>query len=179
VAVEYTLGDAGLGVSTTATNDGPDPCPFGAGAHPYVTAGTASVDPAVLHAAAATMLESDDRGIPSGTRPVDGTEYDFRAGRALGATRLDNCFTDLDRDHDGVARVELLRPDGGGVAVWMDAAYPYVMLFTGDPLADVNRRSLAVEPMTCPPNAFRTAESLVRLEPGQSWTGRWGIAAVS
>jgi aldose 1-epimerase len=49
------------------------------------------------------------------------------------------------------------------------------MLFTGDPLPDVARRSLAVEPMTCPPNAFRTGEAVIRLEPGQSVTSAWGI----
>ena len=57
----------------------------------------------------------------------------------------------------------------------MDESYRYVMLFTGDPLPDVNRRSLAVEPMTCPPNAFRTGASLIRLEPGGSTTSTWGI----
>ena len=51
------------------------------------------------------------------------------------------------------------------------------MLFTGDPLPDVHRRfSLAVEPMTCPPNAFRTGDGLIRLEPGSSFTGTWGVA---
>ena len=49
------------------------------------------------------------------------------------------------------------------------------MLFTGDTRPDVNRRSLAVEPMTCPPNAFRTGDSLIRLEPGESTTSAWGI----
>ncbi len=58
----------------------------------------------------------------------------------------------------------------------MDDAYSHVMLFTGDSLPDVNRRSVAVEPMTCPPNAFRTGDSVIRLEPGQSTTSRWGIA---
>jgi aldose 1-epimerase len=53
------------------------------------------------------------------------------------------------------------------------------MLFTGDPLPDVDRRSLAVEPMTCPPNAFRTGEALIRLEPGDSTTGAWGIVPSS
>ena len=50
-----------------------------------------------------------------------------------------------------------------------------MQLFTGDPLPDVARRSLAVEPMTCPPNAFRTGEDLIRLEPGASVTSAWGI----
>ena len=48
---------------------------------------------------------------------------------------------------------------GRAVTVWVDGSYPYLMLFTGDPLPDVSRRSLAVEPMTCPPNAFRTGEA--------------------
>jgi aldose 1-epimerase len=178
VAIEYALSEGGLSVSTTATNIGSDVCPFGAGNHPYVTAGTTLVDEALLRVPAGTMLESDERGIPTGAGPVNGTQYDFRGGRELGGTRLDNCFTDLDRDGDGLARVELLRPGGGGVALWMDAAYPYVMLFTGDPLQDVARRALAIEPMSCPPNAFRSGEALVRLEPGESWSGRWGIALV-
>jgi aldose 1-epimerase len=89
---------------------------------------------------------------------------------------LDNAFSDLERDEDGLARVELQDPHRRkGVSLWVDSAYPYLMLFTGDPLADVNRRSLAVEPMTCPPNAFRTGKAVIRLEPGSSSTSTWGI----
>ena len=51
-----------------------------------------------------------------------------------------------------------------------------MMVFTGDGLPDVARRSVAVEPMTCAPNAFRTGDGLIRLEPGQSHSGSWGIA---
>ena len=50
------------------------------------------------------------------------------------------------------------------------------MLFTGDALPDVSRRSVAVEPMTCPPNAFRSGEGLVVLEPGQSFSAEWGLS---
>ena len=122
------------------------------------------------------MLLSDERGIPTGSGPVDGTEFDLRAGRTIGATKLDNAFTNLERGEDGRARVVLRDPDGGrAITLWMDESYRYVMLFTGDTRPDVNRRSLAVEPMTCPPNAFRTGESVIRLEPGQSITTVWGI----
>jgi aldose 1-epimerase len=47
-------------------------------------------------------------------------------------------------------------------------------VFTGD-LPDVRRQGLAVEPMTCPPQAFRTGEDVIRLAPGESWSGEWGI----
>jgi aldose 1-epimerase len=63
----------------------------------------------------------------------------------------------------------------GDVTVWADEAWRYVQLFTGDPLPDVARRALAVEPMTCPPNAFRTGEGLLRLGPGAKFEGSWGI----
>jgi aldose 1-epimerase len=177
LAIEYALSDEGLSVTTTATNVGPDACPFGSGMHPYLTVGTATIDSVVLTAPARTVLRSDERGLPTGRSAVAGTELDFNRPRAIGETRLDHCFTDLERE-DGVARVVLRAPgDGTGLTLWLDDTYGYVMLFTGDPLPDVDRRSLAVEPMTCPPNAFRSGEDLIRLEPGGSFTSTWGLTA--
>jgi aldose 1-epimerase len=176
LGIEYALSERGLGVRTTATNVGSKACPYGAGAHPYVTVGTETVDPVILRAAGQTVIRSDHRGLPVDAAPVEGTEFDFRRPRQIGSTKLDNAFTDLERDEDGLARVELRDPESGqGLTLWVDESYPYLMLFTGDPLPDVDRRSLAVEPMTCPPNAFRTGEALIRLEPGDSTTGAWGI----
>jgi aldose 1-epimerase len=175
--IEYALLDGGLRVRTTATNIGVDACPYGSGAHPYLTLGTATVDRLILHAPARTVLRSDGRGLPIGAAVVEDTEYDFRQSRPIGSTTLDHAFTDLERDGDGLAGVTLRDPDRGTeVSLWVDESYPYLMLFTGDPLPDVRRRSLAVEPMTCPPNAFRTGDALIRLEPGSSFTSSWGIA---
>ena len=114
IAIEYALSDDGLSVTTTATNVGPDPCPYGCGAHPYLTLGTPTVDSLVLTAPARAVLSSDERGLPTGRSAVAGTEYDFTGSRAIGATRLDHCFTDLERD-GGRARVELRSPDGSGL----------------------------------------------------------------
>jgi aldose 1-epimerase len=177
ISIEYALSDRGLTVRTTATNLGAVACPFGCGAHPYLTLGTPSIDHLMLRVPGQTILRSNERGLPTGTEAVAGTAYDFRQPRRIGSTRLDTAFTDLARDADGFARVELRDPNAGTqVSLWVDRSYRYVMVFTGDALANVNRRSLAVEPMTCPPNAFRTGEALVRLEPGSSFTGTWGIA---
>ena len=57
-----------------------------------------------------TVLQADEHGIPTGSATVDGTEYDFREPRPIGATKLDTAFTDLERDKDGLARVELAAP---------------------------------------------------------------------
>ena len=177
--IEYALAAGGLSVTTKATNVGADPCPYGGGAHPYLTAGTETVDTAILHVPARSVMRSDAHGIPVGTEPVDGTPYDFRRPRPIGATRLDNAFTDLDRDEDGIARVELRDAHTRrSVVLWVDASHPYVMVFSGDTLPEAERRrGLAVEPMTCPPNALRTGQDVIRLAPGESFTSRWGIAA--
>ncbi len=179
LSIEYALSAGGLQVRTTATNLGADACPFGAGAHPYLTLGTPVIDHLTLHVPARTVLRADERGLPIGREGVAGTAYDFRQPRRIGSIKLDHAFTDLERDPDGIARVELRDANRGAqVRLWADRSYPYLMLFTGDAIADVDRRrhGLAVEPMSCPPNAFRTGDAVVRLEPGAAFTGTWGIA---
>jgi aldose 1-epimerase len=180
LAVRYALADDGLTVTTTATNLGADTAPYGQGAHPYVTVGTDRIDDAVLHLPADTWLPTDEDQIPTGRAPVEGTPYDFRTPRALGVTAVDHAFTDLQRDADGRAELVLAAPDGSRqVTVWVDESYPYLEVFTGDTLPDEQRRrhGLGVEPMTCPPDAFRTGEDLVRLQPGASVSASWGIRA--
>jgi aldose 1-epimerase len=146
--------------------------------HPYLTMGTETVDELILRAPGRTVLQADDRGIPVGSEPVEGTEYDFRRPGPIGGAKLDHAFTDLERDDDDLASVELLNPeDERSLLLWLDDSYPYLQLFTGDPLPDVARRSLAVEPMTCAPNAFRTGDGLVVLEPGEATSSAWGIRA--
>jgi aldose 1-epimerase len=173
--VDYALSDDGLTVRTRATNLGPDTCPFGAGNHPYLHAGGGVVNDLVLRLPASTVLDADERGIPTGSASVEERGLDFREPRPIGDTVLDHAFSGLERDGDGLVRVELKHPGGARTTLWADEAYGYLQVFTGDPLPDVARRSLAVEPMTCPPNAFRTGEALVRLEPANTWTGAWGI----
>jgi aldose 1-epimerase len=173
--LEYALSDAGLEVTMSATNAGPGDLPFGAGFHPFLTAGTALIDDACLTVRAASWLPTDARAIPTGEhRPVEG-EFDLRVGPQVGDRALDHCFTDLARDADGTARVDLEGPSGR-VTLWMDPFWSHVMVFTGDSLApERRRRGLAVEPMSCAPNAFNTGEGLRVLAPGESVRGRWGL----
>ena len=82
---------------------------------------TRTVASVLLHVPAETVLQSDEHGIPTGSAGVAGTEHDFREPRPIGSTRLDTGFTDLQRDADGRARVELRHPEReGGVALWVD-----------------------------------------------------------
>jgi aldose 1-epimerase len=177
--IDYQLSDAGLSVRTTAHNCGAHALPYGAGFHPYLSGGMARIDAAVLTLPARAVLDLDERMLPTGRRqPVAGSDLDFRTPRPIGEQSLDHCFTDLERDADGVARVELSRPDeGASVTLWLDRAFGYLQVFSGDTLArDRRRQGLAVEPMTCPPNAFGTGTDVVRLEPDQQHTSVWGLA---
>jgi aldose 1-epimerase len=178
VRVAYALGADGLTVTTTLTNGGEQPCPVGAGQHPYLSPGAGAVlDDCTLELRAGTRILTDDaRQLPTGRRPVEGTPYDYRSPRRLGAERLDSAFCDLERDGDGRAWTRLTGPDGATVALWADETYPFMQLFTGDTLApDRRRQGLACEPMTCPSNAFRSHDGLVSLEPGEELVGRWGV----
>ncbi|HUY22134.1 MAG TPA: aldose 1-epimerase family protein [Acidimicrobiales bacterium] len=177
LAVEYRLGRDGLSVAFSATNLDRVAAPFGVGFHPYLTLSTASIDTASLAVPARRRLVTDERGLPTSAGAVAGSELDFTARRWVGTTRLDTAFTDLQHDRDGMARVELDDPGGRGVTVWMDERFRYVMVYTGDTLEPPARRrtSIAVEPMSCPPDALRSGVDLVRLEPGASWAARWGI----
>ena len=177
VTVSYALVDDGLRVRTRATNLGPAVAPYGHGMHPYLRAGEGPVDGWELTLPAGQVCNVDDRGLPAPPRPVDGG-YDFRTARRVGAARLDNPFTDLSRDDVGRASVLLRDPAGGAdVELWMDRSYRWLQVFTGDTLAHGARSALAVEPMTCPPNAFRSGTDLVLLEPGGSHEAGWGLRA--
>jgi galactose mutarotase-like enzyme len=177
--VEYHLGRDGLTVTTTARSFEEGPIPFGLGFHPYLTAGPETVDGAILRVPAHHTLDLDDRGLPTGAlTPVAGTERDFTTGRFLGPLALDTAYTTLDREPDGTARATIDAPGGArGATLWVDAAFPYLMVYTGDTLPEQQRRrrAVAIEPMTCPPNALRTGKDVIDLQPGQEWTARWGI----
>lgn len=179
LSIAYQLSEHGLTVRTTATNAGDQALPYGAGQHPYLTVGTDRIDQAALRLPALLRLEVDDRQIPTGRLiQVAGTESDFLELRPIGATRLDAAFTNLVADTDGLTRILMQSPDGRRrLTLWMDQTYSYVMVFTGDTIPDARRRrrGLAIEPMTCAPNAFQNGLGLIRLEPGQAVLTTWGI----
>ncbi|MBB3086308.1 aldose 1-epimerase family protein [Geodermatophilus sabuli] len=174
VAIDHALAPTGLRVTVRVRNAGAEPAPFGAGMHPYLAVGArddGGVGDAELHLPARTELVVDDGGLPTGERrPFDGA-----VGR-IGDRALDTPLTDLDRDADGWARVRLTGP-AGALELAVDRSWPWLQVFTGDTLpAGQRRRSVAVEPMTCPPNALADGVDLVVLAPGAEWAGTWTLS---
>ncbi len=177
VTVEYRLAEDGLTVVTRAQNLGAGACPYGCGQHPYLSPGDGTIDDCTLELPAATLITTDpERGLPTGREALAGSALDFSVPRPLAGAVIDSPLTDLSRGADGRARARLQGPDGASVELWVDEAYGYLELFTGDTLAPARRRrGLALEPMSCPPDAFRSGEGLIRLEPGASHTAAWGV----
>jgi aldose 1-epimerase len=174
----YRLSAAGLEVTVIAHNAGGRPAPYGTGSHPYLRTGDGLVDDCTLELPATHWLPADDRGIPTGPpRDVAGGEYDFQGGRVIGSTSVDHAFTGLHRDDAGRAWARLTGSERT-VALWAGAGYGWLQAFTGDALdAEHRRRAVAVEPMTCPPNAFVTGSDVVELAVGDSVTHEWGLQA--
>jgi aldose 1-epimerase len=172
LSVEYALDDGGLTVRHRARNSGGRPAPYGYGAHPYLTLGR-PIDECELAVPAERYLEVDERALPVGApREVAGTPLDFREARPLGDTSINNAYTGLRRDADGVVRVRL-----GAVTLWADEAHPWLEIYTADESpGGLRRAGLGVEPMTCPPNAFVTGVDLITLRPDEEFSGTWGIA---
>jgi aldose 1-epimerase len=184
LSVTYQLGPDGLRVTQAATNRAAEPAPYASGAHPYLALGDGPVDVLALHLPAHRRSLLDDRLLPVGSEPVAGTPYDFTSARPVGGLPLNDAFTGLDRDDDGVATVSLRDPASGtGVALWVDARHRWLQLFTADEAGETARRSLAVEPMTAPADALRSGEDLVVLDPaggpGATFSADWGIRALA
>jgi aldose 1-epimerase len=175
--VGYRLEGTGLTVSVFARNCSNVSAPFGIGFHPYLTVGKA-IDDAFLQIPATRSLVADDRGLPVGGEAVAGTDLDFTRPRCIGSQRLDTGYGDLVREADGMARAVLEGAAGRLVCLWVDPQFRYLMVYTGDKLEAVSRRrcAIAIEPMTCPPNALRSGTDLLTMMPGQVVRARWGLA---
>jgi len=174
--ISYTLGDDGLTIAHGVHNRGELDMPFGVGTHPYPRPGNTDVDECVLTLAARTVLPVDlETMIPNG-EPIDvaGTDYDFSAGRPLRDVELDTAFGGCRPGTDGLVRHSVSHGDSG-VAVWAEPSFGWVQVFTPDEFPGKGARAVAIEPMTCPPNALNTGVDLLWLSSDESWTGRWGI----
>jgi len=174
VELDYALEHGALVVGVRVTNECSRSAPFGIGFHPYLAAARTGLDGAWLHVPATRRLVPDERGIPVGSEAVSGEPMPG----PLDDLVLDDCYTGLRLDADGFWRVHFGPGGDGGdeVVLFADGHFGYVMCFTGDTLDPPRqRRALAVEPMTCPPNALVNGTDLVVLEPGETFSATWGI----
>ena len=163
-----------VGGRTAAENIGARPAPFGIGCHPFFGFEEHPVDQLTLTVPARRQQATDDRLLPTELVAADPRLPD---GLPLAGQSLDAAFTELDRAPDGSTEVVLSSP-AGAVRIWADPAFGWWQVYTSDMYpagSDRHRRSVAIEPMTCGPDAFNTGVDVLMLEPGQPWRASWGV----
>lgn len=165
IGAKYLLTEAGIRVTYFAKNTGEGNAPYGVAAHPYFDIKNDST----FQINARKQAIHNSKQIQVGLGPA----INFEKSQVYGDSNLDDCFTELTGD------VVITHADGSSVTIWQDAAYPYLMVYTGHHLKDYGfpNPGLAVEPQTCPSNAFNTDEDLIWLAAGQSWQADWGVTA--
>jgi len=181
ITATYSLGDSGLVTTVRVVNVGSTTAPWGTAPHPYLKAGDGKVDAWTLTLPADQVLDvTSDRLLPVGQVPVTDLGFDFREPRSLDGVALDHAFSALRADDDGRVRVTVTAASQAGVECsWDPAELPWVQVHTAD-LDDpaASRQGLAVEPMTCPPDAFNSGTDLVVLDPGAESTVSWALRAL-
>lgn len=185
VTVDYRVDADGLHTTITGTNIGADAAPWGTGPHPYLVAGPGSVDDWTLHIPADLVLDvTPDRLVPIDLVDVAVVSHgalDLREPAVIGPRFIDHAYSGLQRDNGGIATITVRASDGHGAAVRFGRECGWVQIHTADHVNPAYHRSgLAVEPMTCAPDAFNAGEDrgLIVLQPGEAHSASWTIAAI-
>lgn len=175
----------GLRASFDVRNEADASCPFGLGWHPYLSALGAPLDDCVLHLPVGTNLPLDSvRNLPAGPEfPARRVLPDVEVGQRMARVWLDHCFGEISAQEETLAEARLLNPDGEGVRLWVGEGFNWFQVFTADPARREGYpgvgRALAVEPMTCPPDALRSGRDLIRLNAGEERSFECGISLAS
>jgi aldose 1-epimerase len=175
-SVRFELTEDGIDIVHGIRNAGAGVAPVGVGVHPYLRVGDAPMRSLTVTVLADSYLELDDAQIPVARHPVDGTPVDLRSGRSLDGVTLDTPFTDLALVA-GRVRHRLQAPDGSAVELVADPDFEFAQVFTSE-IYETDEGpidAVAIEPMTCAPDALNSGEGLRWLEPDEQWVTGWGL----
>jgi aldose 1-epimerase len=164
--VTYRLREAVLSMETVVHNTGAHDMPMGFGIHPYFRCpgqGTVCVP-------ARQRWELED-SLPTGKLlAVDGP-YDLRQPRDVTSLVLDDIYTDLVSDTDGLVRCTLQDQQRRiqTTVAFNATQFPHVVIYT----PPAPRQAICIEPYTCPTDGLnlqaRGVESnLLVLQPGET-----------
>ena len=177
--VRYRLSERGLEWRLGAKNIGEKQVPYGASIHPYLVADSGTkVNDWFLQLPAEEVLKVElERLLPIELRRVDREELDFREKSLIDAREIDHAFKVAESPSE--RKIEVTGPTGEGVRICFDSASRWIQIHTADRDGDSSGRScLAVEPMSCPPDAFNSGTDLVMLSPGEEHLMNWSIEAI-
>jgi aldose 1-epimerase len=177
----YELETDGLTVTHGVENRSVRRAPWAVGAHPYFRVGEVPIGELTVTVTAGVRLQLDERSNPASEHPVDDTAAggpgDLRSGMPLAGLTLDSPYGRLANLDERADIAWLTAPDGSTTTLWADPAFGWIQAYTPAEFPRPTGTGLAValEPMTAPPDALNSGVGLIWLEPGESWTGSWGV----
>jgi aldose 1-epimerase len=160
ITITHSLTQEGIAITTEVKNTGTQDMPYGDGWHPYFTLGK-KIDDLGLTLPVTKKIAVNERMIPTGK--IDDYTL-FSTARTIGKETFDTGFAVQN------PATTLLTDGNMTIAVWQDASYPYLQVYTPK-----HREAIAIEPMSCMTDAFNNKKGLVVIKPGETWTGRYGV----
>ena len=156
IRLRYSFCKESLQIFVKIKNTGTDIFPFGLGWHPYFK--TNNLKDCSLSFQADSQLKLNDRLVPEGI-----THVAFPIPLEIGNRNLDHGF--LLGTSKFSFTTQSYRADLGFSS---EPPYSYMQVYTPP-----NRKSVAIEPLTCAPNCFNNGLGLQLLEPG--FTYGWEV----
>lgn len=157
ISLQFVLEEKKLTISATVTNNDNRNLPYGVGWHPYLTLHK-KIDECDLDLPSTTELEANDVLIPTEKQktinPISGN---------LGDKTFDTCFTNLSG----------YQTRFGNIILFQDSSMDFLQVYTPEA-----RDSIAIEPMSCAPNAFNNGFGLLSVKPSESFTHSFGLKII-
>jgi aldose 1-epimerase len=163
--LQYTLYKNSFSINFSVVNTGSSNMPFGFGWHPYFSFGK-KVNDWKLQLPECNMLETNEQLIPNGNK-INYTA--FQQAEIIGSTTFDTAF-ELKGHQDFFETVLFFSQENTRLSIKQSSLFKYLQVYI-PPL----RNSIAIEPMTCPANAFNSKEGLIVLQPNQILSGNISI----
>ena len=165
--IKYEFIDNYLEIKIDALNIGNKKAPYGVSIHTYFVAGqNLKNNQLFLQLPSSEFMQVDlERLLPLGIEKVDSTEFDFRILKQISNLFIDHAFK---ADTDLPPRVRLINESKLGVELEFDESTKWIQVHTADRDGKEDARmAIAIEPMSCPPDAFNSALDLITLEPNE------------
>ncbi|MBC7485418.1 MAG: aldose 1-epimerase [Cytophagaceae bacterium] len=168
IEIEYALKEGEFSCQTIITNHSPVAIPIGDGWHPYLSTGS-PINELKLKLPSVKKIETNQSLIPTGRYIRDNS---FALAALIQDSQLDDCF-ELDPIKRIVETLLIDERKNLTLVLWQKTGvygYNFVHVYTPP-----HRRSIAIEPTSCAPDAFNNKNGLMVLDPLESVELMFGI----
>ncbi len=168
IKIIFELDINGFTCTTVVRNDDGSEIPIGDGWHPYFKT-SSKVNDLFLSIPSFQEIEMDIYKIPTG-KIINTSE--FIEPTIIGEKDFDTCFKFFEDADRSVVKITD-NYNSLNLNIWMDSGhqqYKYIQVYT-----PYLRDCIAIEPMTCMPDAFNNYKDLILLKPEEELKLSWGV----